>query len=144
MMNLPINYNDEEERRKTHPLLLRNIEAGTKGEELKKNPNEDSIKSNKTALDKTQDVYGNGVHKAAEKLLSQQVKKPSLQRRSVLDGHVPRGLEDRTGDYSTYPVGSKYPALVEYLKRYPDCAKCAQLGRHLLARVRSRVKHQIS
>ena len=37
LMNCPIDYNDEKERRKTHPLFLPNIDSGTKGEELKKN-----------------------------------------------------------------------------------------------------------
>ena len=47
-INYPIDYNDEKEYRKTHPLLLPKIEARTKGEELKKNPVGDSMKSNKT------------------------------------------------------------------------------------------------
>ena len=61
-----------------------------------------------------------------------------------MDGCVPNGPEVSTGDYSMYPVGGKYPDLVEYLKREPDCAKRVQLGRHMLARVRSRVKHLIT
>ena len=71
------------------------------------------MKSNSTALEKHQYVDGNGVHKAAEKLLSLYINTPSGQRRSVLDGHVLRGLGDMTGYYSTYPVGGKYPTLVE-------------------------------
>ena len=51
-MNYPIDYNDDKERRKTHPLFLPNIDSGTKGEELKKNLVEDNMKSNKTALKK--------------------------------------------------------------------------------------------
>ena len=43
-----------------------NIEASTKGEELKENLVGDSMKSNKTALGKIQAVDGNGVHKASE------------------------------------------------------------------------------
>ena len=61
----------------------------------------------------------------------------------MLDGHVTCGLEDRIGDYSMYPAGGKYPAHVEYLKRNPYCEKRAQLGRNLLVRMISRVKHQI-
>ena len=94
----------------------------------------------KKGLEETKDFNGCGV----EMYLSQQVKTLTGQQRILLDGHVPRGLDYMTVHYSIYPVSGKYPALVEYLKRYPDCAKCAQLGRHLLARVRSRVKHQIS
>ena len=51
-MNCPIDYDDDKERRKTHPLFLPKIEAGTNGEELKKNPVGDIMKSNKTALEK--------------------------------------------------------------------------------------------
>ena len=43
-MNCPVDYDDNKERRKTHPLLLPNIEAITKGGELKKNPVGDSKK----------------------------------------------------------------------------------------------------
>ena len=100
------------------------------------------MKRKKTALGKKQVVDGNWWHKAAEKFVSQQVKTPSGQQRRVLTRHVQRGLDVSTGDYSTYPEDGKYPALVEYLKIEPDRAKRAQLGRHLLARVRSRVEHQ--
>ena len=61
-----------------------------------------------------------------------------------MDGHIPRGLKDRTGGYITYLAGGKYPSIVEYLKRDPDRANLAHLGRHLLVRVISRVKHKIS
>ena len=122
--------------------MLPTIVARTKGEELKKNPVGDSMKSNKIALGKTQAIDGNGVHKAAEKYFSKQVNTPLGQRSSVFDEHLPRGLKESTGDYSTYPAGSKYLALVEYLKRYPDRANRAQLGRHMLAYVRLVVKHQ--
>ena len=60
----------------------------------------------------------------------------------LLDGNVPPGLEDRTGEYGTYPAGGKYLDFVEYLKKLPDCTKRAQLGRHLLAYVKARVKQQ--
>ena len=56
------------------------------------------------------------MHKATEKFLSQQVNTPSGQQRSASDGHVPRGLDVSTEDYSTYTAGVKYPALVKYLK----------------------------
>ena len=59
---------------------------------MKKNPVGNSMKSNKTALGKTQDVDGNGVHNDAEKLLSKQVKTLLGQQRGVLDRHVPLGL----------------------------------------------------
>ena len=68
-MNFSLDYDDNKERRKTYPLLLPKIEAITKGGELKKNPVRDSNKSIKIALGKTQAVDGNGLHKAAEKLL---------------------------------------------------------------------------
>ena len=84
------------------------------------------------------------MHKAAEKPLSQQVKTTSGQQRSVLGGHVPPVLKDRTGDYSTYTEGGKHLSLVEYLKREPDRENRAKLGRHVLDRVTSQVKHQIS
>ena len=123
--------------------MLPNIEAGTKGEELKKNLVGDMTRNQKTALGKTQAVDGNRVHKDSENLLSKQVNTPSGKRRSVLDGHIPRVTKDRTGDYITYPSGITYPALVEYLKKEPDHENHAQLGRHLLTCVRSRIKHQI-
>ena len=41
-----------------------------------------------------------------------------------MDGHVSCDLEDKTEDYSTYPVGSKYPDLAEYLKRSSSCKSC--------------------
>ena len=44
---------------------------------------------------------------------------------SLLDGHVPRGLDYMTVHYSIYPVSGKYPALVEYLKIDPDPEKLA-------------------
>ena len=59
------------------------------------------MKSNKTTLGKTQAVDGNGMHKSADKLLSKQSKTPLGQQRSVLDGHIPRVLEDWIGDLST-------------------------------------------
>ena len=111
---------------------------------MKMNPVGDSMESNKISLENTQAVDKNGLHKAAEKFLSQQVKTPSGKQTSVLDGHVQRGLEVRTGDYITYPAGSKYMDLVEYLKRDTDHAKRAQSGRNMLARMRSCVKHQRS
>ena len=37
--------------------------------------------------------------------------------------HVPLGLEVGNGDYMTHPAGGKYPDLVKYLKRDPDCTK---------------------
>ena len=123
--------------------MLNNIESNTKGEELKKNPVGDDMKSKKTILGKTPAFDGNELHKASEKSLSQQFNTPSGHQRSVLNGYFPRVLEVRTGDYSTHPAGGKYPALVEYLKRYPYFAKWAQLEIHLLARVISHVKHQI-
>ena len=46
-----------------------------------------------------------------------------------LDRHVPRGLEIRTGYYSKYPEGGKYPDLAEYLIKEPDRAKQAQAGK---------------
>ena len=49
-MNCPIDYDDDKERRKTHPLFLPKIEAGTNGEELKKNHVGDSIKRNNKSL----------------------------------------------------------------------------------------------
>ena len=52
LMNFPINYNGDKERRKTHPFLMPKIAAGTKGEELKKNSVGGSMKSNNTALGK--------------------------------------------------------------------------------------------
>ena len=52
LMNCPINYNEDEERRKTHHLFLPKIVNSTKVKELKKNPIEDSMKSNKIALGK--------------------------------------------------------------------------------------------
>ena len=58
-MNCHIDSNDDKERRKTHPILLPHIEVGTKGEEPKKNHVGDSMKSYKTALEKTQAVNGN-------------------------------------------------------------------------------------
>ena len=58
-------------------------------------------------MKKNQDVDGNGLHKATEKFLSQHVNTPSGQQRSALDGHVPRGLDVSTEDYSTYTVGVK-------------------------------------
>ena len=61
----------------------------------------------------------------------------------LLDRYVPHGLDVSNVEYSTYPAGGKYMDLIEYLKRDPDCANMAQLGGHLLARVISRVKHQI-
>ena len=67
----------------------------------------------------------------------------SKENMNILDGHVPCGLEDRNGYYSTYPAGSKYLAIVELPKRDPDRENCVQLGRHLIARVRSRLKNQI-
>ena len=100
------------------------------------------MKSNKTAMGKTQAVDGNGVHKAADKSLSKQVKTQSGQRRNVLDVHVPHGLDDRTGEHSTYPAGSEYLALVECLKKKPYRANHVQLGRHILVCMRALVKHQ--
>ena len=50
LMNRLIDYNDDKDSRKLHPLLLPRIEAGSKGEELKKNIVGDGMKSNKTAL----------------------------------------------------------------------------------------------
>ena len=55
-MNFPIDYGDEEECKKTHPLLLPDIESNTKGEELKKNPVGDNMKRKTTALGKTQSI----------------------------------------------------------------------------------------
>ena len=81
------------------------------------------------------------MHKAAEKLMSQKFKTPPGQKMSVLNKHVQRGLEVGNGDFSMYPAGGKYPDLVEYLKRDPDCTKRAQLVINLLARVTSCVKH---
>ena len=63
-----------------------------------------------------------------------------VQQRIVLDGHVPLGLEIRTGYYSKYPEGGKYPDLAEYLIKEPDRAKQAQLGGYMLARVRARAR----
>ena len=60
-----------------------------------------------------------------------------------MDRHIPRGLEVITVYYSTQPAGDTYPDLVKYLKIEPDFAKQAHLVIHLLACVRSRVKHQI-
>ena len=54
------------------------------------------MKSNKTSLGKTQVADGNGVHKAAEKLLLKQAKIQLGQQSSVFVGHVTHGLEDRT------------------------------------------------
>ena len=51
-MNLPIDYGDDKERRRTHPLLLPKIESKTKGEEQKNNPVGDNMKREKTALEK--------------------------------------------------------------------------------------------
>ena len=67
------------------------------------------------------------MHKSAENTVSQQVKKPSEKKRSVLDRHVPRGLDDRTGDYSTYPKGVNYLVLVEHMKIDPYFSKRVQL-----------------
>ena len=100
------------------------------------------MKSNMTVMIETQAVYVSALSKAVEKLLYQQVKIPSEKRRSVLDGHVPRGLEVTTGCYSEYPAGGKYPALAEYLKREPNSANQAQLGRQLLTRVLAHIKHR--
>ena len=66
-MNVPIDYGDEEECKKTHPLLLPKIEANTKGEEPKNNPVGDNMKRKNKALGKTQSVDGNVLHKAAYK-----------------------------------------------------------------------------
>ena len=85
----------------------------------------------KKGLEETKDFNGCGL----EKYLSQQVKTLTGQRRILLDGHVPRGLKDRTGYCSKYPSGGKYPDLTEYLIRDKDFANQAQLGRQLLARV---------
>ena len=74
-MNCPMNCNDDTERRKTNPLLLPKIEAGTKSEELMKNTVGESMKSNKKALEQTQAVYGNGVHKSADKSMYKQVQR---------------------------------------------------------------------
>ena len=52
LINFPIEYNDDEEHIKTHPLLLPKIEVGTKGEELKKNPIGSIMKSNKMVVEK--------------------------------------------------------------------------------------------
>ena len=106
-MNCPIDYGDEEERGNTSPLLLPKIEANTKGEQLKKNHVGDNMKSKKTALGKTRDFDGNGLHKAVEKSLSKQVKTPSGQQRSVLNVYVPHCLEVITRYYSMYPAGGK-------------------------------------
>ena len=65
LMNFHIDYNDNEEHIKTHRPSLPKIEAGTKGEELKKNTVGDSMKINKIVLKKNQAVDGNAVHKAA-------------------------------------------------------------------------------
>ena len=70
LMNFHIDYVDDKKRIKTHPLLLPKIESGTKGEEIKKKPVGDSMKSNNTELWKTQAVDGNGLHKAADKFIS--------------------------------------------------------------------------
>ena len=58
----------------------------------------------------------------------------------MLDHHVPRGLEVRTGYYSKYPTGGKYLALEEYLVRDPNRAKQALFGRKLIARVRAHAR----
>ena len=63
------------------------------------------MKSNNTALGKTQAVDRNGLHKAAEKLISQWFKALSVQQRSVFDRHVPGGLEVSNLEYSTYQAG---------------------------------------
>ena len=54
LMNFPIDYDDDKECRKTLSIFLPKIKAGTNGEELKKNPVRDSMKSNKTVTGKLQ------------------------------------------------------------------------------------------
>ena len=58
-MNCPIDYDDDEQHRKTHPILLPKIEVGTKGGELKKNSLGGNMKIIKTELEKHQAVYIN-------------------------------------------------------------------------------------
>ena len=53
-MNCPIDYDDEEEHRKTHTLFLPNIEANTKGEELKNNSVGGNMNNEKDSIGKTQ------------------------------------------------------------------------------------------
>ena len=105
--------------------MLPKIEADTKGEELKKNTVGGNIKRKKTALEKTQVVDEHGLQKYAEKSMYQQVKTPSGQQRSVFNRHIPLVLEVSTRDYSTFPAGGKYLALVEYLKRDSYRENCA-------------------
>ena len=71
------------------------------------------ITGTKKVLEETLADNGCGVNKDEEKSLSQKIKTPLGQQRSVLDGHVPRDLEVRTGYYSKYPTVVKYPYLAE-------------------------------
>ena len=70
------------------------------------------------------------------------IKTTTTMSTALLDGYVPRGLDDRTGYYSMYLAVIKYPDLIEYLKKDPDLANCAQLGRYMLVRVRARIKNK--
>ena len=92
LMNFPINYDDDKERRKTHPFLMPKIEAGTKGGELKKNSVGGSMKSNKTALGKIRLLMEIEFINLQRSHCTNRSRHRREKQRSVLDRHVPRSL----------------------------------------------------
>ena len=139
-MNFPLDYDDEVERRRTHPKLLPNVEADTAGGILEMKLDMVSVEDNakaaklassaRSAQADTQATVDKG------KSLSQRSENRLLgQRRSVLDGPAPRGSGVGTGYKYKYLAGVLYPPVAKYLASEPELAKQKRLSSGLIERL---------
>ena len=121
-------YDDDVERRNTHPLLLPAEEktSSNVSETLKQIVRPVPMQDSKTVspvAKKQRDIV------PRTKPMIKQTKTLLEHRRSVLSEHEARAMRKSSGHNVKCPERSKYPALMTYLAGEPDPAKRRAAGR---------------
>ena len=111
-MNVAEDYDDDVERRNTHPLLL---------------PAEEKISSN--VSETLKQIVRPVQDSKTVKPMIKQTKTLLEHCGSVLSEHEARAMRKTSGHNDKCPEHSKYPALMTYLAGEPDPAKQRAAGR---------------
>ena len=109
-MNFPLDYDNDVERRRTHPNLFTKNEADTVVGVLEMRPERVRVEDNEKAVKLASNARSANVFTQATvdggKLLSQRAENRTLvQQRSVLDGSYPCGSGFGTGHKNNYQAG---------------------------------------
>ena len=126
-MNFPLDYNDNVERRRTHPKLFPKNETETAGGILDMRSErvcvEDNDKAVKLAYNaRSENVVTQAIFDRGKWLPQRAENRPLVQRSSVLDGPAPHGSGFGTRYKDKYPAGVLYPSVAKYLAGELDLA----------------------